>query len=321
MAGRKPRKSTGRKRITGKKKKNFLIPVIIAGIVLQTVVAAFILLVIKPYPSTDEKGGEITEKATPFSYEEPGLPNTVVGVEPGDKKHPPEKKLPVDNMVKSGGKPMLAIVIDDMGYKLKTGKGLLALDLALSFAFLPSGPHLDTLARKANKKGRDVLVHIPLEPADGGVDPGPGALFISMSEATMRSRFEKNLAALPLARGVNNHMGSRFTQNREAMKIFLEMVRENDLYFLDSMTSRNSVGHIMAREMGIKTARRHVFLDNERDVRKIKKQLRHLLAVAEKSGLAIGIGHPYPETLTALKDMQAEIKKRARLAGVSRMVR
>ncbi|MBU0479593.1 MAG: divergent polysaccharide deacetylase family protein [Proteobacteria bacterium] len=322
MAVYKGRQNNKRKKISKRKKKNLLVPVIIAGVILQTLIAAFVILVIKPYSTENGNGGRGADKAGPFTYEEPGLPHAPVIVEPGDKKLLLDRDAvkPAGEEPDDAEKPLLAIVIDDMGYQLETGKGLLNLDLELSFAFLPSGPYLEKLSRMAARKGRDVLLHVPLEPADSRWDPGPGALFISMNREEMRAMFRKDLAALPQATGVNNHMGSRFTQNREAMALFLEMVQEHKLFFLDSMTSRNSVGYFMAREMGIKTAKRHVFLDNDREKRKIKKQLSHLLDVAGKKGWAIGIGHPYPQTMAALKEMRPEIGRRARLVGVSRMV-
>jgi polysaccharide deacetylase 2 family uncharacterized protein YibQ len=121
--------------------------------------------------------------------------------------------------------------------------------------------------------------------------------------------------------GINNHMGSRFTQNSEAVKVFMKLIRTGEMFFLDSRTSQNSVGFKIAREMGVRTANRNVFLDNVRDRQKIKIQLRKLLDIAERRGQAIAIGHPYPETLQALKELRREISSRAIVVGVSELVR
>ena len=116
-------------------------------------------------------------------------------------------------------------------------------------------------------------------------------------------------------------MGSRFTQNKKAIKIFMGLIRNGEMFFLDSRTSQSSVGFSMARAMGAKTAKRNVFLGNVRDVRKIKVQLGKLLDIAERQGSAIAIGHPYPETLKALEGLQDEITRRVVVVGVSELVR
>ena len=169
--------------------------------------------------------------------------------------------------------------------------------------------------------GRDVLLHFPMEAADPKIDPGPGAVNINMGRREIRKVFAANMAEVPFVVGINNHMGSRFTQNREAVKVFMELIRTGEMFFLDSRTSQSSVGYNMAREMGIRTAKRNVFLDNDRDRGKIKIQLRKLLDLADRQGSAIAIGHPYPETLHALEELQREITRRAVVVGVRDLVR
>ena len=314
MGQKKSGKPLRRKKTVGSRKKwNLLVQIAIAGFLLSTILAAFIVLGVKPQLRTDEKKAE---NSSSIPYEEPGLTHSEATVDNIEKSLSTEDVTPPTD----GKKPVLAIVIDDMGYQQDNGMKLIDLDLELSFAFLPSSPYLGNLSRQAARNGRDILLHFPMEAASEMWDPGPGAVYITMNEKQIRAQFEKNIAALPIASGVNNHMGSRFTQNRNSMKIFLKMVKKYDLYFLDSMTSRNSVGEFLAREMGIPTSRRHVFLDNEQDVQKIIKQIRHLLIITEKNGRAIGIGHPYKETFVALKSMRSEIKNRVRLVGVSRLV-
>ena len=142
-----------------------------------------------------------------------------------------------------------------------------------------------------------------------------------MSRRQIRKVFAENMAEVPFVVGINNHMGSRFTQNRAAIKTFMGLIRNGEMFFLDSRTSQNSVGFSTAREMGIKTAKRNVFLDNVRDTGKIKVQLGKLLDIAERQGSAIAIGHPYPETLKALEGLSREINRRAMVVGVSELVR
>jgi polysaccharide deacetylase 2 family uncharacterized protein YibQ len=217
-------------------------------------------------------------------------------------------------------KPRVAIVIDDMGYRKAIGDGLLHLDLNLSFSFLPDGPNSATQAREARNLGRDILLHLPLEPHDPTWNLGPGGLYISMSRQTLQNTFARDLAVVPMAIGINNHMGSLFTENETAMRALLTIVRANDLFFLDSITSAKSIGYDLARSMGVKTARRDIFLDNEHDNGKITNQLMKLLAMAEKHNWAIGLAHPFPSTLAALKEHAALFRTRVRLVGISELV-
>jgi len=217
--------------------------------------------------------------------------------------------------------PRVAIVIDDMGYRKAIGDGLLHLDLNLTFSFLPDGPNSASQAREAWKLGRDVLLHLPLEPNDPTWDLGSGGLYVSMTKEKLQTTFTKNLAVVPMAIGINNHMGSLFTENETAMRTLLEVIRANNLFFLDSKTSSKSMGYDLARSMGVKTARRHIFLDNEHENKKVTSQLMKLVAMAEEHDWAIGLAHPYPSTLAALKEHADLFETRVRLVGISELVR
>ncbi|MBU0675784.1 MAG: divergent polysaccharide deacetylase family protein [Proteobacteria bacterium] len=307
---------------------------VLGGILLVTGVAAFILLFIRPFGLQREMaGGGGKELRPPPVYEEPGTGHSPpIIIESSSLKRRPLMKtegkgdpVPSVSTKKSPQDfeeelPLVAIVIDDMGYQKKIGDDFLNLPVNLSFAFLPSGPFTGTQSARARRLGRDILLHFPMQTADPSWDPGPGTIRVEMDRDTIRQRFTANLAALPLALGINNHMGSLFTENRQAMQFFLELVNDHSLFFLDSMTSRNSVGYLLAREMGIKTARRDVFLDNERTHSAITGQLRGLLSVAEKQGWAVGIGHPHPETLKAISAFQGDLDHRVEVVSISRIM-
>ncbi|MEA2084132.1 MAG: divergent polysaccharide deacetylase family protein [Thermodesulfobacteriota bacterium] len=228
----------------------------------------------------------------------------------------PEIKTLVETQAETEKKPLVAIIIDDMGYRKAVGEQFLELDMGLSFSFLPFGPHTKDLSQKAVQLGKDILLHLPMEPNDLKSDPGPGALMLSMNKKTIQKIFKKDLAEVPMAIGVNNHMGSRFTSNPKAMRIVLEQVRSEGLFFLDSLTTSKSVGFSMAGAMGIKTVKRDVFLDNDHNKRKIINQLESLVKIAEKHGQAIGIGHPHRETLDAVIEFGNRLKSRVSLVGV-----
>ena len=261
----------------------------------------------KPLP---QGGKPLPSRQAPL-YEEPALPHQAPPLASHPKK--PEK-APLS------GRPLVAIVIDDMGYLQNTGKALLALDLPLSFAFLPFTPFSAELQKEAQARGRDILLHLPLEPVDPKWDPGPGALTTAMNPETMTSLFREDLKEVPKAIGVSNHMGSRFTADPQAMRTLLPLVRGRNLFFLDSVTASRSVAYDLARTMGIKAERRTVFLDNDQSPDKIMAQLDLLLQLAGKHGQAVGIGHPYPATVEALRRYQAQLRARTEMVGVSRLV-
>jgi polysaccharide deacetylase 2 family uncharacterized protein YibQ len=216
--------------------------------------------------------------------------------------------------------PRVSIIIDDMGYKEKGGKELLNLELPLSFAFLPFAPFTRPLAEQAYRKNRDILLHLPLEATDPKWDPGPGVLKTSMDSYTIKTQLHRNLNAVPHAIGINNHMGSYFTATPLAMKRLLVAVRDLDVFFLDSVTSAQSTGYKLAAGMGIKTGRRNIFLDNNQNPKKIIKQLQALVKLAQEKGQAIGIGHPYPATITALRQYRNKLVGQVEVVGITQLV-
>lgn len=227
------------------------------------------------------------------------------------KKSPPASRL-----------PRVAIVIDDMGIQQKTDKQMLGLNLNLTFSFLPYGPHTKAFARTAQRLGRDVILHLPMEPDDiKRWDPGPGALYLAMPAAAMRAQFEEDLSQVPEAIGVNNHMGSRFTANRKAMETVLALFRPRGLFFLDSLTTPASVGYQVAKELGIPTRRRDVFLDDVQEKTAIERQLDLLIREARRKGSAVAIGHPHPATFAALSAYQERLRTAVRVVGLHRLMR
>ncbi len=212
-----------------------------------------------------------------------------------------EVKPPPREKVK---KPRVAIVIDDIGNDLGIARDLLNLPVPVTLSIFPFAPHAREIAREAVSKGYDILMHLPMEPEGypgKGKDPGTGALYVSMTSSELVKQLNQDLDQIPEVCGINNHMGSRFTSERRGMKIVMEVLKKRKKIFLDSRTSRKSVGYQVARECGIPTVKRDVFLDNTRDVQKIREQLDRLIEEAKKRGYAVGIGHPHRATYLALK--------------------
>lgn len=197
--------------------------------------------------------------------------------------------------------PLIAIIMDDMGRSLGDFDKLLNLKIPVTPAILPQADHATRSTSLLLNAHREYMIHIPMQPKSyPSISPGPNALLIDLDDKELRSRMRQYLKRVPGAVGGNNHMGSLFTQNRDAMQIVLEELKANGLFFIDSKTIGGSVGFDEARQMGMRTGARNIFLDNEEDVAYIRKQLHKMVRIAEEKGEAIAICHPYPETFEAL---------------------
>jgi len=141
-----------------------------------------------------------------------------------------------------------------------------------------------------------------------------------MTKEEIEKTLEENMQAVPLARIVNNHMGSRFTQERQAIIEFLSYLKEKNFVFIDSLTSSKSVAFKIANELGMLSLKRDVFLDHNKDKEAITKQLHRLISLAQKRGIALGIGHPYQSTLDVLKENQLLLKEEVELIGIEEFV-
>ena len=196
-------------------------------------------------------------------------------------------------------RPLLALVIDDLGNDLAAGQAVLALPGQLTFSFLPGTPHARGLSRAAFASGRESMLHLPM---------GPLGIAADSSAARIHGTLNQALHAVPFAAGVNNHMGSRLTREPRPMQWLMESLRlHGGLYFVDSRTHPDTVAEFTAREIGIPTTRRDVFLDNQRNEAAIRRQFRELLTRAREQGAALGIAHPYPETLRVLRSELATL--------------
>tara|TARA_B100000676_G_scaffold285205_2_gene313621 strand:+ start:3206 stop:4957 length:1752 start_codon:yes stop_codon:yes gene_type:complete len=219
------------------------------------------------------------------------------------------------------GAPMIAIMIDDLGLNRRRVEQASALPAPLTMAFIPYGDDVAGLARIAAASGHELFLHLPMEPIDSRHNPGPHALLDELSQAEMTRRLMWNLERFEGYVGVNNHMGSLLTQNRQAMALLMGELERRDLMFVDSVTSASSVALSTARSNGIPAARRDVFLDNVLERAAIDAQLAKLEEVALRQGFAIGIGHPHDVTVAALADWLVGLEDRGFvLVPVSRIV-
>jgi polysaccharide deacetylase 2 family uncharacterized protein YibQ len=199
------------------------------------------------------------------------------------------------------GRPRIAIVIDDVGVDRRRSQRAMGLPPQVTLSFLPYPDDIAAQTARARAAGHELLVHMPMQPDDlAHNDPGPNALLVNLDKAELQRRVQWNLDRFGEYVGVNNHMGSRFTADATAMAPVLEIFKSRGLMFLDSRTSPVSVGAPMARQLGIPTITRDVFLDNDDHADKVTRQLAITEQVARHQGHVVAIGHPHDGTLDAL---------------------
>jgi polysaccharide deacetylase 2 family uncharacterized protein YibQ len=209
-------------------------------------------------------------------------------------------------------RPQLAVIIDDVGLDVAAARRLISLDAPVTLSILPYAEAASVIAREAAQAGREVFVHLPMEPV-GVEDPGPHALTEFQSPSEMASRIGWAFSRVPGAVGFNNHMGSRLTSDRRAMDaMFSASDLPRSMLFVDSLTHPRSQAASAAQAAGLTAMTRDVFLDHVPDEASVSVQLNQALALALQNGQAIAIGHPRPETLAVL----ADLSRRADAVGV-----
>jgi hypothetical protein len=221
----------------------------------------------------------------------------------------------VDTSIIKGSDPIIAIVIDDLGPSRINSFRIMDMDPPLTLAFLPYAQGVQNMAKKAADQGHEIILHLPMEPMDLSNNPGPDYLRAGQDPLP---NLIKNLAAFDGYIGINNHMGSRFTADHQAMAAVLSELKNRQLLFLDSRTSAQSaVPDWIKQHPDQVILERDVFLDHHRSTDKITDSLNKLERIARKHGHAIGIGHPYPETIKAIKNWRAGMDKDIHLVPLS----
>ncbi len=217
-------------------------------------------------------------------------------------------------------RPRVAIIIDDLGYDLGLDEAFFHLNAPLTFAFLPYAPYTKRLATQAHRLRHDILVHLPLEPISRTVNPGPGVLLTNMDLETVIRILRKDINAVPWAVGVNNHMGSKFTADKQHMEWVLEEIKQRGLFFVDSRTTAKTVAYATARELGVPAAQRDVFLDHDPSPEAIRHQLKRLVSIARQKGYAIAIGHPFLVTWKVLYRELPRLDKQVKIVPVHELL-
>ena len=196
------------------------------------------------------------------------------------------------------------VVIDDGGLALSETRQFLDIPVPMTIAVLPhlkdTKPVCFAIARHADK---ELILHQPMEAYNLKANPGPGAIRNTTPRSEVSKILGRNLASVRGAVGINNHMGSRVTENPELMRAVLLDCRARGLFFLDSKTSYNSQVPSVAHLLGMHLEQRDVFLDIQHDRDSIRKMWGQAVSKARKNGYVIVIGHVWSaETATTIRD-------------------
>lgn len=240
-----------------------------------------------------------TEKHVVQPMPPPPLPAAKEPVEARKEKE--EKALPPAR---------LALIIDDGGYSIEKIKGIVGMGRPMTFAILPNTPHARKVALLAHENGDQVMLHLPMEPRESDQHSlEKDTVLAGMDKQEIQTILQKDLTQIPHVRGVNNHMGSKATEDTTVMRALMEVLKKEGLFYIDSHTSSHTVGPQMARQAGVAFGSNDRFIDQEKDLQTIKKAIRQAMAKAKKEGKAIAIGHPHPLTAQAIREMIPEIEK------------
>lgn len=207
------------------------------------------------------------------------------------------------------GRPVVAVVIDDMGLDRKRSARTVRLPGPLTLSWLPYAEDLPAQTAAAHAAGHELMLHLPMEPSVPA-NPGPDALLTSLDAAENLRRLDRAMERFTGFVGVNNHMGSRFTVDRTALRPILEQIQRRGYFWLDSRTAPNSQGMATAAELGMPWAGRDVFLDHVMFPAEVTKALARLETTAKQTGMAVAIGHPHDVTIDALTRWLPELSAR-----------
>jgi polysaccharide deacetylase 2 family uncharacterized protein YibQ len=247
------------------------------------------------FPPQPEPAKVKPKAPEPHPSQPPGMPET--------KKTNPIKPVFVKK------KARVAIIIDDVGYVTGSTDEMLKVPAPLTFSVLPFGPYSQKYAAAAKERGFEIMLHLPLEPLNPKVNPGPGVIKRDFTEEEVSEELNRDLEQVPEAVGINNHEGSAGTSDDRLMGILMEALKKRQMFFVDSMTVASSVALKYARLNQIPCAKREIFIDNQTDLASKKETLRELMKIALREGTAIAIGHVRKGTAEAITEMLPEFAK------------
>ncbi len=256
-----------------------------------------------------------------LSYTEPNIQQSQDVPEEDTYKQSSKENILQYSYDEPEAKGMIAIIIDDMGLGLRS-KQVEVMQGPLTLSYLPYAKNLNERTQRAKENGHELMLHMPMEPLNDDLDGGPNVLKTSQNEEDFSKTLEWGLTSYDGFVGLNNHMGSRLTKDRNAMARVMQALKARGLFFVDSKTIGGSIGAEEAKNAGIPYAERDVFLDHEITKDFVKEALKNLENTAHKKGYAIAIGHPHKETIEVLKEWIPTLAdKGLALVPVSKLVK
>ncbi|MEA3384106.1 MAG: divergent polysaccharide deacetylase family protein [Campylobacterota bacterium] len=261
-------------------------------------------------PKKDDKNNF---KYEDFNYNDKKEIKTVIKEDSALIKEKPIKDKPAKDKkedttvktIKKSNNPKLAIIIDDVTTSSQMNK-ILDIGYNINMAFLPPTPRHKNSAKIAQKLDT-YMIHLPLQASSYKYDE-KNTLYVNSDYETIENRINILKEQYPKAKFINNHTGSKFTSNQEAMDRLFSVLKKHNYTFIDSRTTAKSVAKISAKKYGVRLLSRNIFLDNNKDKKYIQNQLKKAIKIAKKHGTAIAIGHPYNITFQTLKDSKHLLK-------------
>jgi uncharacterized protein len=283
----------------------------ISVLVVIVLGAAFLAQVLLDRPEEQTKPVQVSKPQSPPAFEvfPPVIPQV-------PKSPAPPVQLP------EGHLPLVAIIIDDIGYDRPLAQKFMNLGVPFTLSFLPHAPFSRTILAQAHANGFEAMLHLPMEPIEyPGVNPGPGALLSSMTPDELIAQLEENISYLDGIKGVNNHMGSRMSASSEQMRQIFSILKKKSLYYVDSRTGAQTAAPPSARLLQLPFAERDIFIDHLNDPEFIRSQMRKLAQRARKQGYAIGIAHPHQTTYDLFEELMPEFQQQVQLVPASMVVK
>ncbi|MEM1435816.1 MAG: divergent polysaccharide deacetylase family protein [Pseudomonadota bacterium] len=213
----------------------------------------------------------------------------------------------------------LAIVMDDLGYHPMLDQQIINWPYPMTLAVLPGAPNASSVGHAAQAAGKEVILHQPMQPYRHGLLE-PGNLTEEMSGSEFELTLTDNLAAVPHTVGLNNHTGSRLTEDPASMHRLMQHLQQQGLYFLDSRTTPNTVAHRIAEEWGVPTISRDVFLDHIRTPAAVEREFKRALKLVQQNGHAVLIAHPNALSVSYLERALGTLPEHIRLVTISELV-
>jgi uncharacterized protein len=262
------------------------------GVLIAAALIAALILFLERTDRVGDQGGTVQEGRRP----EPPAKTT-------ERERPAPGPAPKPQPAETPGRS-IAVIIDDIGQDLQVVDELAEIRAPIAFAVLPFVPHTAEAARRLHAAGKEILLHLPMEPRSYPANnPGKGALFTAMTDREIRAQVAEDLAAVPHALGVNNHMGSRFTEDEARLTIVMEELSKRGLFFVDSRTTPASRGREAAARAGVPFASRSVFIDHTKGYAAALANLIRPPQGGRRGQPLLMIGHPHRETVRALKEV------------------